>query len=422
MIHRKPSPFVLPLVALLVFACDAAERDFSDLEQWEVALGLPDRWFGIDRPSHVLVGSRLDPDVVGVRDESGEYDRIEPELDACVHLFGNGTVEWIDDPDAAGEHARVTAAGPGSVGISAPREACPDYSGPGEDFVRDEWSVVGVEPSATIGEWGNYYDHQALMVGSSGPSAFPTEFGQALGPVQVAEGGMFKLDPVLMRWVDDERFEVRHARPDVGLAVPEGYEALALDPDGSSQFQLAGELAAGQRLEAQVMIGADDVALPGVDAVPAEAIASLELVAVYEPDTTGDRDWGPPIGVMALAHDAEGRRILGAPIQWSIQQGLLGLEPAEDASDLLWVTDTCRDRPLVRDHRDATLEARVGEVVASVELEWTAFRTENLDVDPESPTCQGSACDCSATATPSSSLAALLGLLLLGVGLRRGRS
>jgi hypothetical protein len=423
MIHRKPTPFVLPVVALLAFACDAGEPEYSDSEQWRVEVGLSDVLHGIDRPSHVLVGSRVGVSVSDYRDDDGGYTRLEPELENCVHLFGNGSVEWVEQPDGTGDFRQVSA-GPGSVGISAPREACPEYTGPAEAFERDEWSTIGVEPSETFGEWANHYDHQTLVVGSSGPvDGFPAELGQALGGVRVAEGGAFSINPVLMHLVDDEAFEVRHAHPELGLVVPADQQALILDPDGFPRFRLSGELDAGESVGASVAIGgADNVALPGVEAVPVDTIESLELVAVYEPDYTGERGWGRPLGVMALAHDAEGQRILGAPIEWSITEGLLMLEPASDASDVLWATDMCRKDPLGKDRRDATIEARVGEVVASVELEWTALRVDEVDVDPDSPLCQGSSsCDCSATATPTNSLAAMLGLLLLGVGLRRGR-
>jgi hypothetical protein len=406
---------VIPFLAAFQFGCDPYP-EYSDLEQWKLDVSLPNDIPGVDRPSHVLVGSRIFVELLGQRDDEGAYVRIGGDLRSCVHVFGNGTVEWVDDPeDESGAHGLVVAEGPGSIVISAPREACPEYLGPGEDFVRDTWSVLGVELMDTTASWRGGFDSYALTLRSSGPIDYPDALGQIhLGPALVAEGGSFQVGPLLTRVVDGETVEVRHSRPGGELLLPEAYQSWLVEP-------YIWSLDAGEQVDARLAYGDEEIALPTLEGVPVDRIASLELVPIYELDTSGKREWGLPSGVIALAHDAEGRRIFGAPIEWSVSQGRVAIQPFAEASDVLSVGDSCRDSPITKDSRDATIEARVAGLVASAEFEWTALRDDDIEIDTESPLCQGSACDCSASATPNDSLAALFGLLVLGLGLRRGR-
>lgn len=416
MTPRISKLFVIPFLAAFQFGCDPYP-EYSDLEQWQLDTSLTDHIPGFDRPSRVLVGSEIFIELLGQRDDDGEYDRIPSELHNCLHVFGNGSVEWIDDPeDDSPPHALVVAPGPGSIVISAPHEACPDYVGPGEDFVRDEWSIIGVDPADTTGNWMGTYEHYALAIRSSGPTDYPSALGQLQGPgpVQVAGGGAFHMSMVLTQQIDGETIEVRNNRADGGVLLPEAQQSWGVEP-------YIWSLPAGEQAALRVVYGGTEIAVPIFEAVEVDRVASLELVPVYELDSSGERDWGLPGGVIALAHDAEGRRIFGVPVEWSVSEGLLAIQPALETNDLLVVGDSCRDKPITKDRRNATIEARVAGLVASAELEWTALREDDISIDPDAPECQGSACDCSASATPTDSLAALFGLLVLGVGLRRRR-
>jgi MYXO-CTERM domain-containing protein len=407
--------FVFPILAAFQFGCDPYP-EYSDHGQWEIDVSLPNDVPGLERPSRVLVGSRIFVELLGRRGDDGDYVRLGAELRECVHVFGNGTVQWIEDPpeDYTGPHGVVGAAGPGSIGISAPREACPEYEGPAQDFVRDEWTIVGVEPADTRAWWQGGYENYVLANAIGGPEDFPSAIGKLHDPLQVADGGRFTLNYVLTQEVDGEEVEVRHNRVDGEWVLPEAQQSWTEEPYFKS-------LEAGEQVDSSLIYGDDEIVLPTLEGVPVDRIASLELVAVYDRDQTGKRDWGLPMGVIALAHDAEGRRILGAPVEWSVTRGLVSKQPVLEASDLLVVHDSCRAEPLGKDQREATIEARLGELVASVDLEWTALREDDMDIDPDSPNCEGSACDCSTTAAPSDSVAAALGLLLLGAGLRRRR-
>ncbi|MCA9702159.1 MAG: MYXO-CTERM sorting domain-containing protein, partial [Myxococcales bacterium] len=158
-----------------------------------------------------------------------------------------------------------------------------------------------------------------------------------------------------------------------------------------------------------------------------ERIASLELIPAYFPDDGPDDgpgdgaspEWASPVGVLAITRDAEGERIVGAPIEWSLTRGVLDVRVA-DPGDVLSLADTCRASPDEDpEPRGATVEASVAGLVTSIDLEWTAVPGEVPVPDSTNPNCVGSSCSCSTDAEPEGSLAAALGLLLLGLGRRR---
>src|SRR5690606_34901472 len=100
--------------------------------------------------------------------------------------------------------------------------------------------------------------------------------------------------------------------------------------------------------------------LPPVVAIPTREITSLELVPVYSTSDDPQREWGPPLGVVAITHDAEGRRILGPPVEWSITRGRLGQYVETYSSEAIQVQD-CRDEPSRPQWRGATVEATLDD-------------------------------------------------------------
>jgi MYXO-CTERM domain-containing protein len=144
-------------------------------------------------------------------------------------------------------------------------------------------------------------------------------------------------------------------------------------------------------------------------------------VPVYWPAESGQnhREWGPPGGVTAIARDAEGRRVYGAPIQWSVTRGRLILDDSNEVADARFVGD-CKAAPRRPSWRGATVEATIGDLSASTEFEWVALASD--PTDPSAPQCSGSACDCSTAAPADESALATLALLALGLGLRRRRA
>jgi MYXO-CTERM domain-containing protein len=150
-----------------------------------------------------------------------------------------------------------------------------------------------------------------------------------------------------------------------------------------------------------------------VQAVSADAIQSLELVPIYYP---GDeqREWGTPAGVLAITRDGEGRRIVDAPVNFELTAGYLKFSSDRDT---LYLGDVCRKEAKGPTSRTATVAATLGELNASVDLDWVALPGDEHDGDPD---CT-KACACT-TSNPGESTPALLALFGLGVWLRRKRA
>jgi MYXO-CTERM domain-containing protein len=137
------------------------------------------------------------------------------------------------------------------------------------------------------------------------------------------------------------------------------------------------------------------------------------LVPVYNP---GDdqREWGPPVGILAIARDGEDRRVIHAPVEFELTAGRLAFASERD---VLYLADVCRREPKGPTAREASVLATLGDLEAIVDLEWVALPGDPHDGSPD---CT-QACSCT-TATPSESTPALLALFGLGVWLRRKRN
>ncbi|MFV8754193.1 MYXO-CTERM sorting domain-containing protein [Nannocystaceae bacterium ST9] len=402
---------VVSFIGFPLLAC-VEHPEPTDLGHWTLDIGLADQIPGLEQPAVVLVDSTISVNLLQRSDGEGQYVDLDEDLRSCTFLTPKGVVA------SDGLDFHVDAAGEGSIQVSAPREACPDYAGPGAEFERDRWSLIAVEPSATIGDWVGATESLAARDGSPGPDEFPADFSTPLGPIQVVEAGDFYVLPVLTQGAA----EVRWNRDDVEMSVESTWQPLVPVGETGPDLGLRGRVDAGSSVDAGLQIGDELVALPEVSTVPIDRIASLELVAVYDTDTREGREWGLPLGVVAITRDEQGRRILGAPVEWTLTRGKLAMHHFEDPSltaDTLSVGDVCRARPIDRARRDATIEARVGELVAEVDLDWIALHGD--EVDRDNPKCESAGCDCSAGGRPTDSIAALLGLLGLGL-LRRRRS
>jgi MYXO-CTERM domain-containing protein len=403
----------LALAPLAGLACDPPER--SDEGDYALRVSLPDR-LGVDS-RRVLVGSDFDLDLVGlvVDGELRSYD--EGEL-ACVPQSASGVLSFD------GQRYVVESAGVGAVEFEAPGPGCPESSDAAE-LGPDRWTVRGVAADSVQARWLPTDDKLPptwdLLPGPAG--AFPDTLGRPLEQARVIDGGHFSLTPVLIEAAAGPRAEVRWPGVPGSLEVPGHYAALALDEDGEPRNELVGSLGAGEGFDASLELLGESFELPRVETVSVEEVTSLELVGVYEDpgDAAELRQWGPPIGVLAIARDADGRRLVGAPVRWSLPRGRLALDDS-GGDDTLILQDSCRPAPRAPEARLATVAASLDELEATVELHWTAV-TDDLDddeFDPDSPDCVGTRCDCSTAADPKGSLAALLALFV-GLGLRRRR-
>lgn len=403
----------LALAPLAGLACDPPER--SDAGDYALRVSLPDR-LGVDS-RRVLVGSDFDLDLVGVVVDGELRSYEEGEL-ACVPQSASGVLSFD------GQRYLVESAGVGAVEFEAPGAGCPDAGEAGE-LGPDRWTVRGVAADSVQARWLATDDNLAptwkLLPGPTG--AFPEVLGRPLEQARVVDGGRFSLTPVLIEPAAGARAEVRWPGVPGGIAVPGHYADLALDEEGDPRDELVGSLGAGEGFDAKLELLGESFDLPRVEAVSVAEVASLELVPVYEdPGEAGElRQWGPPIGVYAITRDAEGRRLVGAPVRWGLDRGRLALDES-GGDDTLILRDTCRPAPRAPEARLATVAASLDDLQASVELRWTAVSSDLDDdeFDPDSPDCVGTRCDCSTTADPKASLAALFALVL-GLGWRRRR-
>lgn len=187
------------------------------------------------------------------------------------------------------------------------------------------------------------------------------------------------------------------------------------------------------------------LALPGIELPVAEVIAtpvddavSLEIVVAYDQGSEqGPDEWGEPVAARALVRDAEGRVILGAPVEWTLVEGHLAVVPGTGdivvgPPEYLNIGDDCEPPPSAPELRRATLRAELGTLVHEVELEWTVLPDEEPSEDPfaPNPACQrgGEAdglddrgCGCAASGSRDTGWA-MLGLVMLGALRRRRRA
>lgn len=387
------------MLALLLSAggCDPDER--SDEGQYVLDIGLADQ-LGT-QSHHVLVGTTFELEV---------FESIGAQVrPICVVGSGSGVVVDVEEGVF-----RVEAAGPGAVELANPALACPDDEGVAE-FGPDRWSVIGVEPSQVAGRWVHWPDG---LVGnddySPGPQGeFPDVVGRPIDDLRVVADVEFSAEPALVQTLADMQTVVRWNPLDAQLLVPAHYDEFRRAEDGTLMTSIAGTLRPGESFDASLSTLGVEFALPPVQAVPIEAIRSLELVPVYD---AGDdqREWGPPAGVLAITRDGDGRRVIHAPVDFQLTAGRLSFASERD---VLYLGDVCRREPNGPTPREATIEATIGDLEASVDLEWVALPGDRHDGNSE---CV-QACSCTTTA-PGESTPALLALFGLGLWLRRKRA
>jgi MYXO-CTERM domain-containing protein len=400
---------VAVLGSLPLLACDPQEP--SDEQQYKLQVGLDNRVGNYSR--RVLVGSEFGVVPVGLIEGEANPDELQ-----CVMRSASGSLTQLPSGRYLAE-----AAGPGAVEFAAPSESCP--SGPLTDLGPDRWSLVGVEASDARGVWAAPSDAAVLEYRCSpGPAAvFPNALGRPfVDEVRVVGGAFAELTPTLAER-GRERAEVRWSDDEAVLTVPAHYAELTtyVDDDGEERARrfLRGTIPTGHSFPASITILEHEFELPPVIAVPVEHITTLEIVPLYMEVKEADaaqREWGPPIGALAIARDGDGRRVASVPVEWSVARGRMALEPGTD----LTIAADCKRAPKRAEWRSATLEASLEGLSAVAQFDWVALPSD--ETDPSAPHCTGSACDCSTAGTPSESALALLALLGLGFGLRRRKS
>jgi MYXO-CTERM domain-containing protein len=418
---RPSGPLALLLIATSLLGCDPGEP--SDGGQYQVLADVRDR-LGRGSP-RVLVGSTFDLQLIAA--PGIQLDEDSKALE-CVEVSASGTLTLLAT-GANGGRFEVSEAGPGAVEFAAPDLSCAGAEAIAE-LGPDRWSLVGVEAAGLRGAWVFGEEGVSLRWGMSpGPvTDFAPGFAAASETsLRVVADGAFSMVPVLLDPSGSTEHgppEVRYNAHEAELELPARWAALALGTDSDGDPvpipYLSGRVRLGENFSPRLQLPGLALDLPRVEAVAVSEVVSLELVPVYWPAESDQnhREWGPPVGVSAIARDAEGRRVYGGPIEWSVTRGRLWLDDSAEVTDHVPIGD-CKASPRRPDWRGATVEATLGALTASTELEWVALSGD--DTAPDHPQCSGSACDCSTAAPAGESGLASLALLALGFGLRRRR-
>ncbi len=209
-------------------------------------------------------------------------------------------------------------------------------------------------------------------------------------PILLAEG-----EPVLMNLGlrDPTSGELVAWNPTSGsveLAAVEGdvgalAESLGDDRPPEQAVSFAVTLPPGSASSLRLSLPGADFDLGELRAAPVSDIESLELlVGMTHLDETSE-----PMAAVAIARDADGDRIHGAPIRWSVRGPALAIESRASGAagwfdlagaDYLWVTDDCQPPSVRVGTRSSTLVARINGIEASEELTWVVA----APADPES--------------------------------------
>lgn len=408
-------------------ACDLDTREASDEGQYWIRPGIFDLLGGESR--QILVGSELRFAVSDVIE--GEVDPEQGGIECAYAGASSGVVEALgEDPDVDAYRFRVASPGSGAVEIADPGVSCPANTDILAELGPDRWSVEGVATDEVEARWLPGADGFALADWTEIVDA-PEDFGRPQGEVRVFAGSSSSVAPLALAKDASGLAPISLTPVLLRSGAGEGPEAeVRYDFDqvavesGAEHTQLLSALApmpADTVIEPVLSFSGEPLSLPPLRAVELDAIAELELVAVHERVVDETRSRGRPEKVLAVVRDAEGRRVVGAPVEWTLTRGELALFTGESGvTDSLELADICSRPPQEPREDRAAVEARVGELVASVDLEWTSLPTDNRRYD--APECvDAGACNCSTGGDPRRGALALVALLGLGLGLRRRR-
>lgn len=227
--------------------------------------------------------------------------------------------------------------------------------------------------------------------------AFPSDWAQPEGlPWRLA--GPFGMTPAL------------YDHSVYGIEVQVGYRidlsGLAVEGGGVTAVRHADQrwitVTAAQGQAAELRLEVDGYRWPepvaSVVGVSSAEAASLEVVVGYYEPWLGARP--VPVGARAVVRDAQRRLLWGAPVQWSLDEGLLAVGRFEEAAlpspDYLLLSDVCvPPEENVGDHR-AVVRATLGDLSATAEVAWTVaelppwhgdepFAPSELCVEGEAP-------------------------------------
>ncbi len=454
--HRRTrppkTPRLLVLCLLAASACDqyvgcapilttdAGQLEFHD-QAITVGAGLRLR-----QPSPLIEGARWCPaircgaDVDGCEDDDGDklpdaavaacFDAVVsgPAMSdgPCLRMMGPGRASWAFSavPCAAADNGYAAADDAYAWDIVAPAEVTASFSAPGDAFAIRS------------------------LVDSDGA---PLPDADALQPEQVANAVADTPVPfaVVLRHPDHEAAVGWNPTNWDVLVSPQQGEPpeVSLEDFGLLTVTIAADARAHIAIVARPEAGVTQTLDVGVVAgVAASELSSLRIVAAYAeaPEDSG-LVHGPVAGARAVVQTADGRRVYGADVSWSITEGSVPLWRDES---LPWTPDyialaerdgaSCHEPPKRSRQYVATVRAELDGLSDEVSVQWTEAppqdgplgslgdifsdppeRSERC-AGPGFPPQSGCACTTKKTSTPVGMLA-LFALGALAFSRRRSR-
>jgi MYXO-CTERM domain-containing protein len=377
--------------------------------------------------SRALQGSRACVEVSAVV-VGNTYNIISP-IEACY------AITYGDEPFEDGSCVDLDVPGE-ALFEYVPLESCP-FEGVAAFVVPDRYRVQVVAADGLRGrlEWAQE-DAAARWLDPGPRGRFPTDWVPPGGePLQLVPDVEVSF-PVLIvdttggyvAW-DLEQGRVYGSREDDGSSTE-----LVAPADYPEYFPIV--VGEGQRRIVELRLPGLELPVAEVIATPADAAASLEISVGYRPGVEPEPErWRAPVGARAVVRDAEGRVILGAPVQWTLVEGHLVMGPTSDEvrtpPEYLGIADDCEPPPATAKLRRATLRAELGTLMDELELEWTALPEDDPSDEPFEPSsaCQrgidtdgleGRGCGCTTKGADGARWLAW-GLLVLGAVRARRR-
>jgi hypothetical protein len=378
------SSYATPSLLLTLVACTVAESEEQTLD-----LSTQPLFYSAAEPfvsgSRVLEGSRACLSIDGVL--VGDRWWIDSPFDQCYAVTLDG--ESI-------EHgACVTLDVPGEIVYDyAPLATCP-IDDIADLIIPDRYRLQVVASDGLRGRLEWYNEAAAERWLSPGPrGSFPSNWIPPAGaPLRLVPGvdvpfAVNVVDVAGLRaaWSLEQGhvLESRDGGPTRELFSIRDYEGyFRVDIDEGEQSTLVLELPGVELPVAEVV------------ATPADTATSIEIVVGYGAQEDPER-WTGPMGARAIVRDADGRIIVGTPVEWRLTEGHLAMGPLDaelgTPPEYLALEDDCEPPPEAPETRCAVLEATLddGRLSGRVELEWTALPDDEPSDEPfePNPACQ----------------------------------
>lgn len=320
----------------------------------------------------LLLGTRLCPAIAERRDAADEASYVlqeeRDELRACFD-------EAVTGPASIDADGCLVFSGVGEVSWELTPDSC------GDEVERMRFTLVEPSPDLQLGidEWRLRLLHEpafdAQLIGLA-PGRDISELSESsTQPRRVFEG---QIAAPVVRF-DNQNGRVYWMQSDVELElVGAGLESVETSDDSLEQWAngsiLPLRMSPGSSGHVRAtLVGGEVYESPELIAVSLEEAASLDLVAVdgY---------------LFADVRDADGNLLHAAPIEWSLDEGALALEPGSLDEDNGLLTGeyasywhgNCEEPPDSEPEvRHAVVRARLGELEDTVEIEYVVDPPES---------------------------------------------